>query len=141
MNRLDLAVLSLVAGCMLAAAAARADPERPDPGAVVSAADLEAGEEAFESCASCHAYLPGEPAMIGPNLRGVVGREIASAPDFEYSAALRALGGRWDRERLDEFLRSPKTYAPGTLMDSSGVRDDRERAAIIAFLETLDATD
>jgi cytochrome c len=119
----------------------RAEETDSDLNARIAAADLELGVEAFELCASCHAYLPGEPAMIGPNLRGVVGREIASAPDFEYSAALRALGGRWDRERLDEFLRSPKTYAPGTLMDSSGVRDDQERAAIIAFLETLNAPD
>lgn len=141
MNRLDLAVLSIAMGCMLGSAAARADPAERDLDARVESADLEAGEEAFEFCASCHAYLPGEPAMIGPNLRGTVGRQIASAPDFEYSAALRGLGGRWDRERLDRFLRSPKTYAPGTLMDSSGVRDDQERAAIIAFLETLDAPD
>ena len=126
---------------MLACATAQADPAERDLDARVNSADPGAGEEAFESCASCHAYLPGEPAMIGPNLRGVVGREIASAPGFEYSAALRALGGRWDRERLDRFLRSPKTYAPGTLMDSSGVRDDEERAAIIAYLETLTATD
>ncbi len=141
MNRHDLLALSLTVGGMLACAAAGADSVDRDLDARVNSADLEAGEQAFEFCASCHAYLPGEPAMIGPNLRGVVGREIASAPDFEYSAALRGLGGRWDRERLDRFLRSPKTYAPGTLMDSSGVRDDEERAAIIAFLETLDATD
>jgi cytochrome c len=141
MNRLDLAALSLAVGCMLACAAAGADSAQRDLDSLIESADLEAGQEAFELCASCHAYLPGEPAMIGPNLRGVVGRDVASAPDFEYSAALRDLGGRWDRERLDRFLRSPKTYAPGTLMDSSGVRDDEERAAIIAFLETLNATD
>jgi cytochrome c len=104
----------------------------------IAAADLELGAEAFETCASCHAYERGEPAMIGPNLRGVVGREIAGESDFDYSPAMRSLNGRWDREQLDRFLASPKTYAPGTAMNSAGVRDPAERAAVIAYLETLE---
>lgn len=116
----------------------RAEETDSDLNARIAAADLELGVEAFELCASCHAYLPGEPAMIGPNLRGVVGREIASEPAFDYSPGLRSIGGRWDRVRLDQFLESPRNFAPGTAMEYSGVRDPAERAAIIAYLETLE---
>ncbi len=132
-----------VLGLMLATLATTANTGRAEDtdselDARIAAADLEFGAEAFELCASCHAYLPGEPAMIGPNLRGVVGREIASEPAFDYSPGLRSIGGRWDRTRLDRFLESPRNFAPGTAMNYSGVRDPAERAAIIAYLETLE---
>jgi cytochrome c len=93
--------------------------------------------EVAEACVSCHAFGPGEPALEGPTLWGVVGRPIASVQGFDYSAALRKLDGDWTPERLDRFLTSPQSYAPGTLMTLGGVKDAGDRKRVIAFLESL----
>ncbi len=101
------------------------------------AADEQSYPEAFEVCTSCHSYQQDEPQLEGPPLRGVVGRRVASVEGYEYSAALRAIGGAWDRARLDQFLTNPKLFAPGTKMELGGVRNAAERAEVLDFLELL----
>jgi cytochrome c len=93
--------------------------------------------DAFEACLACHSYQQDEPAQEAPSLWGIVGRNVASAADFEYSPALKALGGTWDRARLDRFLANPKAMVPGTAMKMGGVRDAAERATVLDFLELL----
>lgn len=112
------------------------------PGAVAMASDDEAGEidevpEPAEVCLSCHTIDPDEPLLEGPTLWQVVGRPVASVPGFEYSAALRSRGGRWDRATLDSFLAAPQSFAPGTAMTLGGVRNAADRARVLDFLETL----
>jgi cytochrome c len=104
-----------------------------------ASADQSPVPDAFEACASCHSYERGEPAQEGPPLWGVVGRQVASVDGFGYSPALKALGGSWDRARLDQFLKDPKAMAPGTLMNLGRVSNANERAAVLDFLETLAA--
>jgi cytochrome c len=104
-----------------------------------ASADQPPVPDAFESCASCHSYEKDEPAQEGPPLWGVVGRRVASVDGFDYSPALKALGGTWDRARLDQFLKDPKAMAPGTLMNLGRVSNATERAAVLDFLETLAA--
>jgi cytochrome c2 len=103
------------------------------------AADEQPYPDAFEVCTSCHSYQQNEPLLEGPPLWGVVGRRVASVEGYEYSAALRAIGGNWDRARLDQFLTNPKTFAPGTKMEMGGLRNAAERADVLDFLETLGA--
>ncbi len=93
--------------------------------------------EPAERCESCHALTPNDPALVGPTLWQVVGRPVASVPGFEYSAALKALGGTWTRARLDRFLTAPQSFAPGTKMDLGGVRQASDRELVLDFLETL----
>ena len=104
-----------------------------------ASADQPPVPDAFEACASCHSYERGEPAQEGPPLWGVVGRQVASVDGFDYSPALKALGGSWDRTRLDQFLKDPKAMAPGTFMNLGRVSDANERAAVLDFLATLAA--
>ena len=111
------------------------------PGAVANASDGEEGEEEVpepvEACLSCHTIDPEEPPLEGPTLWQVVGRPVASMPGFEYSAARRGRGGRWDRATLDKFLEAPQAFAPGTAMTLGGVRSAADRAQVLDFLETL----
>lgn len=110
-----------------------------DPLAVASAGEIlevEAPEPA-ERCLSCHAMTPSEPPLEGPTLWQVVGRPVASIPGFEYSAAIKALGGTWTRARLDRFLAAPQEFAPGTRMELGGVRSAADRQVVLDFLETL----
>ena len=101
------------------------------------AADDAQFPESFEVCTSCHSYQQNEPLLEGPPLWGVVGRSVASVDGYEYSPALRAAGGAWDRARLDRFLANPQVFAPGTKMVMGGVRNAAERAEVLDFLELL----
>jgi cytochrome c2 len=93
------------------------------------------GEVAFQLCVSCHS-VSGE-SRIGPDLRGVVGRAVASKGNFSYSNALAGTGGVWTRERLDAFLRDPAAFAPGTTMGVPGIDDPWTRRVLVDYMETL----
>jgi cytochrome c len=99
--------------------------------------DAEAGRQAFAVCGVCHTVASGGAALIGPNLWGVVDREVGSLPGFDYSVELKSAGGTWTPERLDRFLTDPAAFAPGTRMGYAGVADPVVRAALIAYLATL----
>ncbi|MGA0533785.1 c-type cytochrome [Hansschlegelia sp. KR7-227] len=117
-----------------AAAPAAGDAEEPIDKRLASA-DLAKGEAAVgQQCAVCHTLKKGEEASAGPNLYGVVGAKHAHQEGFEYSDAIKGKQGPWDFGQLDAWLKSPETYAPGTMMAFPGVEDPQERANIIAFL-------
>lgn len=103
-----------------------------------AAGDVERGEVIFKKCYACHSVVPGETGLAGPNLSGVVGRAVASAPEFGYSDALEALPARgygtWTRATLDAFITAPEDLAPGTSMTFAGMPDPKERADLIAYL-------
>src|SRR5262245_42146164 len=98
--------------------------------ALADDAMLKAGQASFESkCAICHTMSKGAPHGVGPNLDGVMGRRIASADGFSFSPALSSQAGNWDAARLDAFVKSPKDFAPGTVMPFAGLKNERERKA------------
>ncbi len=92
------------------------------------------GQDLFnDKCGDCHTIDP--PSGTAPALKGVVGRKVASLPDFQYSDALKAKGGVWTEAALDAFIASPKTYAPGTQM-TAGAGDPGDRKVIIEYLKS-----
>ena len=93
------------------------------------------GEMIFRRCVACHTADKGGRNGIGPNLHGVVGRAVASVPDFAYSGAMRAKGGVWDAAALDAYLADPMKTLPGTRMAFAGVIDPGDRKALILYLE------
>jgi cytochrome c2 len=97
--------------------------------------DVGLGETAFQACSGCHA-IDWEHHGIGPDLFHVVNRKVGTAPNFKYSPAMRALGGKWTPERLDAFLKNPQGFVPGTSMRFAGVPDADTRAKLIAFLSS-----
>jgi len=102
---------------------------------VLASADAAKGEKVFSKCKACH-KVDGNNAT-GPHLDGVVGRAVASVAGFNYDDALKGLGGDWTPDHLQQFLTSPKTYAPGTKMSFAGLPKVEDRANLIAYLETL----
>jgi len=109
-----------------------------DIGTLLAKADPKAGEAAAKKCVSCHDFTKGGPNKTGPNLYGIVGEKIADVPGFAFSDALKAHASEtWDYDKLNQWLISPKGFAPGTKMTYAGDKDDADRANIIAYLSTL----
>jgi cytochrome c len=93
------------------------------------------GEKIYERCFACHAI---ERDRTGPRHAGLFGRRAGSVPGFAYSPAMEkaGVGGLiWSEETLDKFLEDPRKYLPGTRMGYAGIKDDQERADLIAYLK------
>jgi len=97
-------------------------------------ADLANGEAKFGLCRSCHTITPGGANMTGPNLHGVFGRKAAQVEGYKYSEALKTSDIVWDGDHLDQWLAKPMTYLPGTKMSFAGLKDQKDRTDLIAFL-------
>ncbi|BFL66339.1 hypothetical protein APZ41_019030 [Roseomonas mucosa] len=103
--------------------------------ALLADADTRAGARLFHRCAACHTIGRGAPDLNGPNLYGVLGAPVAgNRPNFAYTQVLRSVGGEWDPERMDAWLRNPQELVPGNRMAFAGIPDARERADLIAYL-------
>lgn len=117
-------------------AAATAEPP-PDLGTLLAGADANTGRQKAQVCKSCHTFEQGGPDRIGPNLWGVVGRDIASRPGFAYSPAIARHPGNWTYDELFAYLASPARAIPGNRMGFAGLRRPEDRAAVIRYLATL----
>ncbi|MBW7834666.1 MAG: c-type cytochrome [Simplicispira suum] len=115
-------LLGLAAGLFATGASAAPD-----------AAALARGEQVYARCAACHAI---EANRTGPQHCGLFGRRAGTAPGYEdYSKAMRASTTVWDEKSLNVFLKDPMKVVPGTAMGYAGVKDDAERADLIAWLK------
>ena len=122
--------------------AAPAPEGPPDFGAVFAdqaALDelISRGEALTAQCKSCHTFEAGGANGTGPNLHDAFGRPVASHAGFDYSAGMQAHGGNWDYLALNEFLTNPARAVSGTKMVFAGIRRDRDRMAVIAYLRSI----
>lgn len=106
------------------------------PDAALAAGDIVAGEKVFHhKCIACHEGA----AKKAPNLRGVVGRPVASLDGFAYSDGLKAFaatGAVWDEPTLDKFLQNINTFVKGMRMTMTPVYREADRVNLIAFLKS-----
>ena len=107
---------------------------------LVGPADSERGELLALSCRVCHTFGAGEEHLLGPNLHGVFGRSPASAPGFEYSAALQEAAFVWTPDRLDAWLAQPDDFLSGNNMMFAGFSSASDRQAVIDYLLQVTAT-
>jgi cytochrome c len=55
---------------------------------------------------------------------------------FNYSASLKAMGGVWTFDALNKWLTDPRNDVPGTLMTFAGLTNEKQRADVIAYLNS-----
>lgn len=111
----------------------------PDWGTVLPTADVAAGQAVFAKCQSCHSIVQGGPNGTGPDIWGVVGRKPGTHAGFAYSSAMTEFGAKqavWDYDHLNEFLKAPQKYIPGTKMSFVGLKKADERINMIAYLRS-----
>lgn len=96
-----------------------------------------AGKAIFQRiCQNCHSNEIGVN-KVGPSLRNVVGREAGTVPGFEYSDAMKGNKAAWTTSSLDAYLADPRGDIHGVKMFFKGLPAAKDRADVIAYLETL----
>lgn len=94
------------------------------------------GQRVFRACAACHSLQP-DRNMTGPSLANVWNRKAGSLASFpRYSSALKSSEIVWNDKTLDEWIKDPQQLVPANEMTFPGVKDDQQRADLIAFLKS-----
>ncbi len=92
------------------------------------AGDPAAGENTFKKCKACHSIIAPDGTEIqkggktGPNLYGVIGRAVASDPDFKYGDGILAVGATgavWDEASLATYVADPTAWIDEKSGDAS----------------------
>jgi cytochrome c len=105
-------------------------------GAASAAGDPDAGKVVAKKCMACHSIEAGVN-KVGPSLFGVVGRHSGSIDGFDYSPAMKSFDKVWDEALLNTWLTDPRATVPGTKMIFPGLKEEKDRQDVIAFLATL----
>jgi cytochrome c len=80
--------------------------------------------------------LQPDQNMTGPSLADLWGRKAGSLPSFNrYSSALKSANVAWNDKTLDQWIEDPQHLVPGNEMAFAGIKDDRQRADLLAFLK------
>tara|TARA_B110001454_G_scaffold31315_1_gene30580 strand:- start:158 stop:679 length:522 start_codon:yes stop_codon:yes gene_type:complete len=115
-------------------ATAEASKESENIMTLFSSTSASEGAKIFKKCAACHSISQGGKNKIGPALWGVLGRKAGSISDYKYSKALVAYGKPWSFDEMNGFLTKPKDWIKGTKMSFAGLKNVKERAAVILYM-------
>lgn len=103
------------------------------------AQDLAAGEQSFRKCLPCHAVGPDARNKVGPILNGLEGRKSGTIEGYNYTEANKNSGITWSTETFKEYITDPRAKIPGTKMVFAGVKNDKEKGDLWAYLAQFKA--
>jgi cytochrome c len=132
----------MVAGVTEAApSSTAAAPAGPEPiGPLLAQASAANGKDITQRlCVACHTFAKGDPNRIGPNLFNVFDQPIAEGHGgYPFSSALQGHDKqKWTPDLLNQWLTGPQDFAHGTKMTFAGLPKAKDRADVIAFLDSL----
>jgi len=104
-----------------------------------SAQDLAAGENSFKKCLPCHSVGPDAKNKVGPVLNGLEGRKSGTVEGYNYTDANKNSGITWSEETFKEYITDPRAKIPGTKMVFAGIKNEKERGDLWAYLKQFDA--
>lgn len=103
--------------------------------ALAAAGSATRGQRVFEGCAACHSLQP-DKNMTGPSLANLWHRKAGSLASFpRYSSVLKSSGVVWNDKALDQWIKDPQRLIPGNDMTFPGIKNDQQRADLLAFLK------
>ena len=100
--------------------------------------DAAKGEKVFAKCKACH-VADAETNRVGPYLKGLIGRPVASVANYKYSDAMKEFAKThpvWDEALFNTYIENPKASVPKTKMVFPGLKSPEDRADLIAYLKT-----
>lgn len=95
--------------------------------------NVERGEEVFKKCQECHRLEKGDN-FTGPSQHGILGRTAGTVEGFTYSRANRESGIVWTPQQMFDYLENPRRTIRRTTMSFVGLRDEQDRADVLAYL-------
>ena len=104
--------------------------------------DAAAGAKVFKKCKSCHIVGVGAKNRVGPHLNNIIGRSVGSVDGFKYSKGLMSFAAEnpiWTESLLDAYLLNPRSVIKGGRMAFAGLRKEKDRHNVIAYLKEASA--
>lgn len=100
--------------------------------------DAAAGERVYNrDCRMCHQIGEGAQHGQGPHLNRIFDRRAGTHENFNYSRPLARMGADgliWKLDTLDAYIENPRALVSGTRMSYRGLRDETQRADLLAYL-------
>jgi len=97
---------------------------------------IKKGKKVFNKCKTCH-LIDKEKNKIGPHLVGIIGRQAGAVEGFKYSDAMKNSGIVWNEEELLAYVTKPKEYIPGNKMVFAGLKKEKHRQRLMAYIKSL----
>ena len=104
---------------------------------LLASANIDKGKKVAKKCVSCHTFEKSGKNKVGPNLFNIIGQTRGAVSGFAYSGAIKAMGGKWGFDDLNQFLAKPKKFMPGTKMSFAGIKKSGDRAALLLYLRSF----
>ena len=105
--------------------------------------DAARGEALFRECSACHQVGTDATNRVGPHLNDIFGRKAGSVEGFRYSKGLARMGADglvWSFDTLDAYVENPKALVSDTRMSYRGMKDEADRADLLAYLRDFSAS-
>lgn len=131
--------LFMLAMIVLFPSLAPAKDASPDPKIYSKMGDAERGKVIFMRCSACHNETAESNTKTGPNLNGVFGRKSGHSDGYDgYSKAIKESNIVWNEENLNAWLQNPRGFLPGNKMNFAGVRNQKDRNDLMAYLRSIE---